>query len=78
MARENHRDPRLRLLVENLAHGIDGLGIQASERLIEHEHQRLEAQRGGQLDALLVPVAECLQLVARSLLQLKSLQPTGD
>src|SRR3984893_3918975 len=78
MAREDHRDPRLGPLVKNLAHGIDRLGIEARKRLIEHQHHRLEDEGGGQLDTLLVAMAELLQLVPRSVLQLEAFQPEGD
>src|SRR5581483_3947621 len=78
VAREEHRYPGLRLVVQHHAHGIDGFGVEARERLVQHEHERLEGQGRGKLDPLLVAVAELLHLVTRPVLEAELRQPSID
>jgi len=75
VAREHHGHVGRRALVQHLAHGIDRLRVEAGERLVEHEHQRVEHKGRGQLHALLVAVAQALDVVPRAILQAEPVQP---
>ena len=54
VGREDDRHSRGGLLLEDAAHHIDRDGVQAGERLVEHEQVGVVDQRRPQLDALLV------------------------
>jgi hypothetical protein len=64
VAREHHRHPRLGLLAEHAREHVDADGVQARERLVQHEHLGPVHERGRELHALLVPEREVLGPVA--------------
>ena len=49
--------------MQDLAHRVDGLRVEARERLVQYQEDRAEDQGRGQLDMLLVPMAELLQVI---------------
>ena len=53
---EQHGDTRVGSFGQDVGHVVDAAGIQAGERLVEHEQFRVVHQRGGELDPLLVAV----------------------
>lgn len=55
--------------VEDLEHLLDGVGVQAAERFVQHQAVGLEHHGGSDLDTLLVAQGEFLQLVLQSLAQ---------
>ncbi len=77
MAGEDDRHAGRGTLVQDLAHRIDRLGVESRERLVEHQHQRLEHEGGGQLHALLVAVAQALDLVPGAIFQAEPVEPVG-
>src|SRR5579862_3492528 len=64
--------------LEQLADPGDALGVQAVDRLVEHQHRGVAEERDGQAEALLHPEREARDPAARHRLQAGQLQDLGD
>jgi hypothetical protein len=62
---------------QHAAEHVDADGVQAGERLVEHEQLRVVHERGGELDALLVAQRQRLHAVARPLGEAEPLDPAA-
>lgn len=62
VAREDDGLPSVGLRAQDVGHRIDGHGVEARKRLVQHEQFRREHQCRRQLDALLVAMAQALEL----------------
>src|ERR1700682_2898173 len=78
MAGEHHRGTGRSTLAKHVAHRVDRFRVQAREGLVEYQPQRVRHQRGSQLDARLVAVAQLLKLIVRTSLEAESLEPHVD
>src|ERR1051325_11388241 len=72
---EHHRSAGGRALMEDLAHRVDRLRVEAGKRFVEDEHLRVEDQRGRELHSLLVAVAQLLHLIRRAILEPETFEP---
>src|SRR6266571_1555287 len=75
VAGEDDRHAGRRALVQDLAHRIHRFRVEAGERLVQHEHHWFEHKGRGQLHALLVAVAQTLDLVFGAILQSEPVEP---
>jgi hypothetical protein len=67
VAGEQHRHLRRDLLAEQVDHRVHGERVEAAERLVEHQRDRLVHQRGRDLHPLLVAQRQRLEYVGRPL-----------
>ena len=65
--REQHGHARGGLVAQHAAHHVDRDGVQAGERLVEHQDLGVVHERRGELDALLVAERQLEDLVAAPL-----------
>ena len=75
MAGEHHRHAGVGVLAQDAAEDVDADGVEAGERLVEHQQLRVVHERGGELHALLVAERELLHPLAGALLQPEALDP---
>jgi hypothetical protein len=75
VAREDHGHARCREAGQHPAQHIDAHGIEAGERLVEHEQLRPVHERGGELHALLVAQGELFDGVAGTIRDAEPLEP---
>ena len=73
--REQHRHARRGLVAQHPAHHVDRDGVEAGERLVEHQDLGVVDERRGQLHALLVAQRQLEDLVAAPLRDAQHLGP---
>jgi hypothetical protein len=75
MARKQHASAGVGLLDEYLTNGVDSGGVESGQRFVEHQQLRVVHEGRSQLDALLIPVRESLDLAVGAVGYIQALEP---
>src|SRR6185503_19238193 len=72
---EEHPDACRRTLADDLSHGCRAERVKSRERFVEHEQLRVVDEGRGELDSLLVPVRQLLELRLLAIVEAEPFEP---